>query len=486
MSGPPPIPDLAYTDPVAYSLTLPPIYQLTPAYGAVTDNNHGAYVVIVAWIMMCFFVLSVLTRLIARLVPITLGGLDDVLSGISMVFGIAQTATIYRSASNGLGQHESSLSSSSFSTYAKDYYTANLLYILTIACAKASLILLIVRLSPARKVQRLCYVFLALIALWTLIFLFLFAFQNSLPRPWDYTRTPANISTAPLYYSLGATDILTDLLVTLLPAYVIWNVQIPFHKRLTVIAVFAVRLVVPLCAAIRMSTLPPYVDETADRSWEAVTPQTWTQVVMCLSIITACIPCLKPFLESLESGFMDMSMAQRSGMTYGGASSGSGGGGGRQVGKSTTSRNKGSRTGESYVLSSLTSANSHHGKGRRQQKEVDVHAKASEQYAGRNRYLTSKTSDLEGNNATEQHPQVRRNTSLTESERQLTAKSSNESVDDVRVMGGDAPYEFAKVGELRSPSGIRVTREVEVRAEDEEIGRASGGEGGLGGGGRRW
>lgn len=85
MSGPPPIPELAYTDPVAYSLTLPPIYALTPAYGAITPDNHGAYVVIVAFIMLSFFTLSVVTRMLTRFIPITLGGIDDALSAISMV-----------------------------------------------------------------------------------------------------------------------------------------------------------------------------------------------------------------------------------------------------------------------------------------------------------------------------------------------------------------------------------------------------------------
>ena len=85
MSGPPEIPELAYTDPIAYSKTLPPIYHLKPAHGAITDDNHGAYVVIVAWIMMCFFTISVLTRLLTRTIPVLTAGIDDVLCGLAMV-----------------------------------------------------------------------------------------------------------------------------------------------------------------------------------------------------------------------------------------------------------------------------------------------------------------------------------------------------------------------------------------------------------------
>lgn len=465
--GPPPIPDIAYTDPVAYSLTLDPIYHLTPAYGAITDDNHGGYVVIVAWIMMCFFSLSVLTRLLTRYIPITLGGWDDFLSGVSMVFGIAQTAVIYRSATHGLGRDQSTLSPAAFESFAKAYYTANLLYILTITFAKASLVFLIVRLSPARSVRQICYGLLGLIGLWCIVFLFLFAFQNPMPAPWNYTTTP-NFSISGLYYALGITDILTDLFVTLLPAYVIWNVQIPFRKRVTVIAVFASRLVVPILAAVRLSTLPNYLNSTNNKSWEAVTPQSWTQVVMCVSIITACIPCLKPFLESLESGFMDMSMAQRSGATYGGASSGSGrhrGGNGKSGGSKG-----GSKVNESYVLSSFNSSGrGNSAMGHHQNHEVDSHSKASEMYKGRNRYQTEKDVDtIDGayldvnSSSANSTSNVRRHASVTESERALTGKSSNGSAEDV-VRSAEG-FDFSQIG------GIKVTREVEVRNEDEEQG----------------
>lgn len=85
MSAPPEIPELAFKDPIAYSKTLPSIYHLSAPHGAITDDNHGAYVVIVAWIMLCFLSISVLTRLLTRTIPVITAGTDDILIGISMV-----------------------------------------------------------------------------------------------------------------------------------------------------------------------------------------------------------------------------------------------------------------------------------------------------------------------------------------------------------------------------------------------------------------
>lgn len=339
---------------------------------------------------------------------------------------------------------------------------ANLFSILAVSFAKASLIFLIVRLSPAQSIRRICYGFLAMITVWGLVFLFLFAFQGPLPRPWDYTN-PSTISTSGLYYAFAATDIATDLLVTLLPAYVICSVQIPLRKRITVIAVFTSRLVVPLIAAIRIPTLSPFLNNLDDNgSWEAVTPQCYLQIIQCLSIITACIPCLKPFLESLESGFMDLSMTHRTGVTYGAASSGSGNHSGGGLKK---------KLAESYVMESFATSSG----GRATPGEIDVHTKASERYTQRARgvagnHHAENATYLDSNSSVAQQ-QPRRNVSVTESERALTSKSSDGSHDDVVAAEYDGEQQrqgsrrpsFGKARKTVGTAGaIKVTREVEV------------------------
>ncbi|RMZ89890.1 hypothetical protein DV736_g2868, partial [Chaetothyriales sp. CBS 134916] len=295
---------------------LPAIYSLSPPHGKITADNHGGYVVICGWIMMCFFTIGVLTRLLTRTIPVVTIGLDDIMSGLSMVFGIAQTVVIYISAVNGLGQHQSSLSPKSFRTYATSYYAANILYFLAVYFAKISLVMIIMRLSPAHFVQRLCVGVLLFITAWILAEIFAFAFQSPTPQAWNYTQTRrGGVNVPALYYTAAAGDIVSDLLVIILPAYVIWQVQISMKRRLAIISVFFVRICVIICSIIRIPALIHYVTST-DRSWHAVGPQTWIQIIQCLSILTACTPCLKPFLEALESGFMDLSLGQIRGDTY--------------------------------------------------------------------------------------------------------------------------------------------------------------------------
>ncbi|KAJ9656469.1 hypothetical protein H2198_004928 [Neophaeococcomyces mojaviensis] len=298
--------------------TLPPIYQLSPPHGAITDGSHGGYVVISGWILMCFFVVCVSTRLATRYSYVMAGGIDDILIGIAMLFGIAQTAVIHRSASNGLGQHQDALSEASYDIYAKSYYHGNILFVAALLFSKMSTIFLLTRLAPKPKIRRTCQAVGALFTIWALGSILGLALQCQLPRPWDYRQTETHqcsVNAAALNYSVMVFDILTDIACIVIPITMLWNLQMAVQRRWSLIGAFGCRIAVCICSAIRISALVTYF-QTSDKSWEAVSPQTWAQVVQCLSIISACIPSLKVFLGSLDSGFMDISMRIHGGPTY--------------------------------------------------------------------------------------------------------------------------------------------------------------------------
>jgi hypothetical protein len=221
-----------------------------------------------------------------------------------------------------LGRHIQTLSYSSYEVFARAYYVSDLLFVIAIYLAKVSLVLFIMRLTPSYKTLYFCHVLIFALTLWMVGTVLSLAFQCPLPRPWDFMplhSIQCGASIAGLYYSISAIDILTDLIIVATPAIIVWNVRISRGQRYTVIGVFSSRLSVCICSALLLASVPAFV-KSSDRSWEAVTPQTWRQVVQCLSIITACIPCMRPFLASLESGFMDSSMQGVLGTTYGGAS----------------------------------------------------------------------------------------------------------------------------------------------------------------------
>ena len=73
------------------SNTLPPSLSFSsnggsfPPHGVITPDDHGPYVVVANWIMMCIMVLTVATRLGTRSRTIKKNGIDDILISIAAV-----------------------------------------------------------------------------------------------------------------------------------------------------------------------------------------------------------------------------------------------------------------------------------------------------------------------------------------------------------------------------------------------------------------
>lgn len=61
-----------------------PLAALSPPHWVITDDDHGPYVIIATWTMMCFMVMTVTARL-ARKISIRAWGLDDYLISAAAV-----------------------------------------------------------------------------------------------------------------------------------------------------------------------------------------------------------------------------------------------------------------------------------------------------------------------------------------------------------------------------------------------------------------
>ncbi|KAJ5687921.1 hypothetical protein N7536_010540 [Penicillium majusculum] len=83
--------------------------------------------------------------------------------------------------------------------------------------------------------------------------------------------------------AISSVDIVTELIICLLPIYITKPVQVSFGKKLPVVVAFAYRLTIT------------------------------TQCALCVTIITACIPCLKPFLDAFDSGMLGVGLRKRNG-----------------------------------------------------------------------------------------------------------------------------------------------------------------------------
>jgi hypothetical protein len=103
-------------------------------------------------------------------------------------------------------------------------------------------------------------------------------------------------------------SIVTDIIVTGLAIYLVWDLNMASKSKSLVITAFALRLfVVPVTIA-RLVTLKHI--QYDDLSFSYSLPEVMTQFEMYCNLITTTLPCLRLFLTAWNTSFMDMRLEE--------------------------------------------------------------------------------------------------------------------------------------------------------------------------------
>ncbi|KAJ5638625.1 hypothetical protein N7528_001015 [Penicillium herquei] len=170
--------------------------------------------------------------------------------------------------------------------YDQDLYASDLLYVLSLSLAKTSVL---------RFLQKICFAF---------------------------------------WVAICPVDIITELVICILPGFVIKPVQVASGKKFTVVIAFVFRIFVVITTIVRLVFIKK-TQSLADMNTSSFATVITTQTNLCVSLMTACIPCLKPFLDAFDSGMLNVSLHKRA---SGGYSSSSGAGNGNSYALASLSR----------------------------------------------------------------------------------------------------------------------------------------------------
>jgi hypothetical protein len=114
---------------------------------------------------------------------------------------------------------------------------------------------------------------------------------------------------------IGALDILIDVVIMGLPILIVRHLQLPLYKKAAVVSAFSFRLLAIGMTAFRLATLPPSLRTNASRTnafatgpsdltMTAFLPTIATLLATFASVFVACVPHLRPFMDSLQAGFL--------------------------------------------------------------------------------------------------------------------------------------------------------------------------------------
>ncbi|EAW07592.1 uncharacterized protein ACLA_023060 [Aspergillus clavatus NRRL 1] len=269
---------------------LPPLEQITP-------NNHGATVSIVAFVLLSPTILTVLAK-VATMVYLKRCLLSvDLPIWACTITALIQSILIQHAVDNGMGRHRGDLSSSAFDAYNKFNYAAQLLFILVLFLSKLSTTNLIGAISPNETIQRWCMTTHVCMGAWAVLAVFALAFQCQ-PPYWEYSPTRC-VAEGAIVFPIMIINMILDASLVATSTLMLWHVQMPRVQRLKVSAAFASRAVVIVLGVIQLLYLPKYL--RSDDPTFFPNSKTLRAIMNC-SIITACIPSLYRFINSLALG----------------------------------------------------------------------------------------------------------------------------------------------------------------------------------------
>ena len=168
--------------------------------------------------------------------------------------------------------------------------------------------MLLQRLAVSRLHKHIALVAVGVTGLWALTGIIVLAAQCGSHLPWT---THQCINVKAFWIGMAPVDILTEFVVVMVPIWMMVPVQVALSKKAVIVVAFAFRLTVIAATIARLFYIHPATGSASDATWIAVNYNIVTEVILCISIMTACIPCLKPFLDGFESGMMGVSFKDR-------------------------------------------------------------------------------------------------------------------------------------------------------------------------------
>ena len=194
---------------------------------------------------------------------------------------------------------------------------SDLSFILNLTSTILSVLFIIRTIAPIAFHRKITTALAALIALWALASDFSTTFQCSLSYPLIFINNTTCIKRTTFWTFFGILNVLTDLALVLLPLSIAWRIQVSTKRKIVIARCFvAAALVTPaiVTSLVYINRASSGGSDHRDPNFDSWPVVFANQVVQNLEIVTACIPYLKPFLESLESEMIPIDDLGRQGV----------------------------------------------------------------------------------------------------------------------------------------------------------------------------
>ncbi|KAL8922146.1 MAG: hypothetical protein Q9208_005341 [Pyrenodesmia sp. 3 TL-2023] len=264
-------------------------------------ESRGKELVATVTVMLIIATIAVILRLYARRISRSKLGVDDYLIIVALILTYGLDINAFYSIKAGVGRHMITLTLSQIISLIKTDQASQVLFGCSITATKLSILFFYHRLFPFRT-----FFIISLVAgfasiLWW-IGLMLTAFLHCRPFAYYWDRSIPNgycVNDNLIGYSITGANIVTDLVVLVMPIPWLWGMNMTVPKRMAVVGLFILGSFVCIAGIVRIPLLAEL--NFADLSWSAVSVGVWVNVECNIGILSVCLPILRPLFSTKYS-----------------------------------------------------------------------------------------------------------------------------------------------------------------------------------------
>ncbi|KEQ59521.1 uncharacterized protein M437DRAFT_56656 [Aureobasidium melanogenum CBS 110374] len=270
----------------------------TPAPAADAQGLHDnrAHQLIVATIFAILLpTVFVVLRLLARHVLRIRLYFDDWLIIIAWFFKIGLDISNSLLIKHGIGRHISTLGIPSLVKFMQLQYTLVIQYPLCITAIKLSILFQYRRLFPKhRDFLLMTSALIAMMIMWCCSVLLTGVFIcTPIRKAWTPWLDGRCIDLVPFYYGMQIPNVVTDVLILLLPLREVQRLDLPRQQKMGVAVTCLLWVISLVCGVIRLAVMVQLAGEGMDLTWNLVPAAIMTTVEPAVQICTACLPSLR-------------------------------------------------------------------------------------------------------------------------------------------------------------------------------------------------
>ncbi|KAH9997180.1 hypothetical protein F4779DRAFT_631490 [Xylariaceae sp. FL0662B] len=201
---------------------------------------------------------------------------------------------LYEVSLNAVGVHAWEMSIQKYETYMMCSLISTISHVLCGGCAKLSLLLFYLRLSPQKWFRIPVYVTMGIVVGYTIGFFFAVIFVCDPPqKAWDVHVVGGHCNTNQ-NMAIAIINAITDLMLFILPIPMVVKLQLPLGQKIGILFVFTVAAATLVTSAIRCFVLVGFFSNR-DKPWVSAPVSMWIGIEANLFVICAALPTLRKF-----------------------------------------------------------------------------------------------------------------------------------------------------------------------------------------------